>query len=148
MKRDRVRLAARMAAIEAFREERERQGLASARLELDRTCQDVARAEHALADIEQRRALALGTRHDVGTWLLYGEIADAAAGERDTAIDLQDAAAIVEGQARQRWADAKATATSTDDRATRLSNLHLTEVAARDASDRIDLWLARRGESA
>lgn len=148
MKASRVKLAARMAAIEAFREERERQQLAAARRVATEAADSVVAAEQVLHDIQTERLDALAVRNDVGRYLMWGDLAEQAARVHDRATDasvVAEAAAAVRSDA---WATAKVRADATDDRAMRIARDEFSTVESVQQADRMDLWLSRRGHKA
>jgi hypothetical protein len=144
MKPSRVRLAVRVAAIEAFREEGERQRLAIARRAASDADAATECAERTLLEVETARAEALTVRQDVARYLMWGDLAVQAGRQHERAAY---AAKLANADADERsaaWAAVKARADATDDRAIRMERAEMDDVETRQAADRMDLWMNRR----
>lgn len=148
MKPARVRLAARIAAIEAFREESERQRLAIARRAASDAAAAAEHAERALLEVERARVEALTVRQDVARYLMWGDLAIRACRQHEQAAHAARVANAGADERSSAWAVIKARADATDDRAIRMERAEVDDVEARQAADRMDLWMNRRGRPA
>lgn len=148
MKPARVRLAARIAAIEAFREESERQRLAVARHAATAADAAAARAEQTWLEVEATRSAAIFEHGDVSRYLILGGFASRAVLLHDDAThEAAEAHAAAEAQSGT-WAVAKARSDATSDRATRRAVDEMAHTEKREEAERMELWLARRSRSA
>lgn len=143
MRNARVRLAARIAAVEAFREERDRQKLAVARHESTLAEAALTKAELAWRGIEEERAVALAVHHDLARYMLWGDLAAHACDVHALASTKATYADDAATKASQRWADARVRADATQDRAERVERDDASAVDARIFADAMDLWLSR-----
>jgi hypothetical protein len=145
MKASRVRLAERIAAVEAFREEGERQRLATARNASMKAESAAATAKQAWLDAETARAEALAVRRDVAQYLTWTEVA----GElRERHEDARLHAEAMRAEADDRstvWATAKARADATEDRAARMAREAFAMIESLQGAERLELWLNARG---
>jgi hypothetical protein len=143
MRNARVRLAARIAAVEAFREERDRQKLAVARHESTMADAALTKAELAWRGIEEERAVALAVHHDLARYVLWGDLAAHACDVHALATTKAIHAEEMAAKAAQHWADARVRADATQDRAEHVEREDTAAVDARSFADAVDLWLSR-----
>jgi len=143
MRSSRVRLAARIAAIEAFREERQRQQLAVARHASASASAALTTVELAWRELEEKRAVALAVDHDLARYVLWGDLSTHACEVHAQASTDASKAEEVAVEASLRWVDARVRADATDDRAERVDRDDASVVEARVFADAIDLWLSR-----
>jgi hypothetical protein len=145
MKSPRLRLSARMAALEAFREERLRQHLAVAHQDAAAARERQTVAEQDRNGIEHHRSTLLDAHHaDMGRYALYGELAFAA--EQRVG---QAAVAAVQSeqkvdQTSQAWKEGQARNESMHERAERLMREAIHVDRQKQHADSMDLWLGRR----
>lgn len=143
MNRARVRLARRLATVEAFREARVAQCLAEAKREHARAREAVEEAGRALVWIERRRGAELdGGRFDVAIceWLDQARLL--AAGALAAREHLAERASGEEENQVGKWVTARARREGTAHRAEAMHDAHVADVEARSADRALETWLA------
>lgn len=143
MKTARVRLAARIAAVESFREESERQRLAVARHAAQEAAVDCQVAEFAWCDVASTRADALGVRHDLARYLTWGDLAVEASRIHEQAARQAELAHDHADECASAWAAVKVRADATDERAMKIARAATHDDLERQHAERMDLWLNR-----
>lgn len=143
MNRERVRLARRMVAIAAFREERARQDLASARHASSEADEALGEAVTKLEAMQSLRGRAMSGAGDVDAWLRYGVLEEMADGERVRAADERAEAHARENEATSGWAGAKATLDASEERSRDVRETWLRDTVRSEMADVVDAWLAR-----
>jgi hypothetical protein len=149
MSAQRVRTAARLASVAAFRDAQARQELAVARRERDEARAAVEEAERAMVWIEHRRQLELEkSRVDsvICAWL--DEVRVVAASALAARESLSSHADERERQAASLWRDAHVRQEGTAARAEAIFTAHVSEQDARIAARATETWLAlARGQA-
>ena len=143
MSAQRVRTAARLASVAAFRDAQARQQLALARRERDDARGAVEEAERALSWIEQRRQLELQSERVDGVicgWL--DEVRMVASSALFARESLSAQAAGRERQAAGIWRDAHVKQEGTAARAEAVLLSHVSEQDARTAERATETWIA------
>jgi hypothetical protein len=148
MRSARVRLAARIAAIEAFREDRQRQQLAVARHASASAEAELTSAELTWRELEEKRTLALAVHQDLARYVLWGDLSAHACDVHALASAIAAKAEEAATDASLRWADARVRADATDDRAARVDRDDMSAVEVRVFADAMDLWLSRTRRNA
>ena len=143
MSAQRVRTAARLASVAAFRDAQGRQDLAVARRVRDEAHAAVEEAERAMVWVERRRQLELEKSHVDGVicaWL--DEVRVVAAGALAARELLSTKADERARRAATLWRDAHVRQEGTAARATAILTAHVSEQDARGAARATETWLA------
>lgn len=147
MNRQRLRLARRIADIQAFREEQQRQRFGDAvreRLDADELASRATQARDAL-DLARDDALASG---GFDRYVLLGDIAADAEDRRWSAATRADEAAAAENTERDAWAMANVRKRSSGERSDAMHRDAALGMAAADTAESMELWLVRQGSPA
>jgi len=141
----RQRLADRMAALQALKEELRRQALAVASRAAAMASEEVVHREASLSEAECRRDALLENGYvDLGRYTLHGHIA-ASAGKR--LMEGRDEMVAAQGHAEEAgdaWHQARTRVDGLQARARELALFSEVERNLREQADAMDLWLARR----
>lgn len=144
MNRQRLRLARRLADIEAFREERQRQQFADAARDRRLADENNKRATEAREALELARDDALAEA-GMARYLLLGEMAAGADLVRQAADEAASQAAGKEEMQRDAWTQANVRKHASEDRAQALHHAWAMAADAADTTESMERWLARRG---
>jgi hypothetical protein len=146
MNRQRLRLARRIAGIQAFREEQQRQHFA------DAIRSRVAAEEHVRVATEARDEVDLARESAISSgglarYLLLGELAAQAERQRAEAVTRADGASAAETAGREAWSLANVRKRSSGDRSDAMHREASQLVETVDTAESIERWLVRRGST-
>ena len=95
--------------------------------------------------MDRDRVAALVTHGDLARYLVWGDLAIQASELHEHAVEQLLAAEKVSDTTAKAWAESKARAEATEERAQRIARLELSHIEARESADGMDLWLSRTG---